>query len=63
MGHEYKMKDHALFSSTPAVIWRHSIEIKGAIPPRGVNLQQYCISGIQSWKGEKLSRFKFEAWN
>lgn len=59
MGYEYKTKDHALFSSTHALIWRHSIEVKGVIPPYGVNLQQFNVSGTQSWKGENLSKFEF----
>lgn len=47
MGHGYKMKN-ALFSFTPAFIWTWSIEIKGVIPPYGMNSRQLNVSGAQS---------------
>lgn len=59
MEHEYKMRGYALFSFTPALIWRCSIEIKGVIPPYGVNSQQLNVNGAQSWKGESSSRSEF----
>lgn len=55
------MKDHALFSSTPTLIWTHSSEIKGVIPLNGVNL--HLISVALSPGKEKIcldSNFKPE---